>query len=543
MRYSIAADLAAGVTRVSANRVDLGRGSFGSGCWVNPSTFLANAAKSETVDEFHLYAYRRQFDGQFLRQETPWDTRGSTTAGGGSDNWMVTVQSTPKQTYGVVSGRPYDSAQPTFAPDGTFEEDRLPDGTLLAEVNVLDGGEDGRLIFTSPDFQSLGILTPDGKSIHWWATGPHVNLSTVRVISGGFVYMDGAQLMLQMDLEPPRPVHTFDNAFDPDSFVYQGQRWFFYHNELTYLHPEGSDLGYMFEGSYGPAVWVGLSGECHVALSTSPGEIATSITLVPPFTLGQGMVPIKKPIVYPVVRSFEGRKFRLGPFKDLDGVSGSDSEVVIDGNAQVAVRPCWVGQGPDILWTSVDRAYSQGRLLGIVAEGPTVGPARAKADALKTRVAWWKDGPDPVPIPIKELNPWDQIWGEWYVFKEHGETLQKAMVRWQRELDLSLATHCQDLAGIPQYFNRFLFSDQEMVDLIYATLEWFRQLDPRVSGFYPFEFNRLNGITGVVPIHEMYSRTLNAWWRVPEFVPAWPTPPPTRMDDFLLYEMIARRPR
>jgi hypothetical protein len=184
-----------------------------------------------------------------------------------------------------------------------------------------------------------------------------------------------------------------------------------------------------------------------------------------------------------------------------------------------------------------EKAALTGTLTGIVTENTIPATARTKATQLKTRVAWWKDGPDPLPIPISQLFPWDQIWHEWYVFKEKGETLATAKDRWAREMDLSLATHCTDLAGIPQYYPRDIFSDQECVDIIAATLEFFRGY-PRLKIFSPFEYDRgTMGISGNAAIGEMYKRTLSScvMGRPKLAIPFPPVPPPPPIvDNFIL---------
>jgi len=303
MRYNAIGDLAGGVIEVNVNRMRLSRGTFGSGTWVDHDTIIANADPAETDKSWALYAFRRNTE---FKTAEKWDPRGASTAGGGGGNWAVTLQSNPKQTYGVIAGKAFDSTK----------GDTLPDGTPYAQVNVLDGHDDGRLIFTSPDFLSLGVLTADGKSIKWWYVGPHTNNSATRLIASGFLYMDASlshTIMLQLDDMPARAVQLLDGPFDPDSFVYNGQRWFIYHNEATWLHAEGSKVGYKFAASYGPAIFVTADGMAQVALTPSAGEVSSSIVLVPAFKLGEGMIDLVSPIVVPKIGPFN-HNVSIGPF-------------------------------------------------------------------------------------------------------------------------------------------------------------------------------------------------------------------------------------
>jgi len=516
MRYNRLKDLVAGVAGgpLSVNRAQVGIG--GGPKPLNDHAFLANGL----------------VDGVWglvqLDRDTGWvphiiDPKGATRIGAGGDNWAATVQSQPPVTYGVIAGVP-------------FEENP-------AERYVLDGALDGGLLFllVTPDGATFYARWPDGV-VDEWLINSGTNLENVRMAAGAFVYQENSLLYLQLRGAGRRQVPTVDTPFEPMTWEdSHGFRWFLYHNDATYIQYGYTATGYQFGGSYAPDMWIGPTDAAQVALTLSPGEAPSTIQLVD-IQLGTGVMPISRPIVYPPVVPF-ARRFYLAPFKDLRGVSGSNSEVVIDGAAQQAVRPCWVGQDLDGGWTSVDRANSLGRLIGICAEsrGDLSGYAhvRAKADQLKTRVAWWKDGPDPL-APPSDLHDWDELWAEWYVFKEHGETLAIALDRWKRELDLALASKCQNLAGIPQYFTRGIFSDQETVDIIGAALDFFRNATPRLVILAPFEYDRANGITGNVACAEMYRRTLAACvLGRPSLTPAWPDPPPpVHSTDLLLYEMI-----
>jgi len=229
------------------------------------------------------------------------------------------------------------------------------------------------------------------------------------------------------------------------------------------------------------------------------------------------------PIDYPTVAPFTHR-VRISPFKDLDGTSGADSEIVIDGASQAIPRPCWVGFDRDGGTTAIDRACQTGTLLGIAAEGfGTRGydHGRAYADKLQTRLAWWSDGPQMVSPP-SGLNPWDQVWQECYVFKEFGETLAQAVQRWKWVLQMSLNSPCQVVGIIPQYFTRGLFTEQETVNIIAAGLELVNG-SSRIQEIAPFEYSRANGITGVPALREMFNRCLAA---SVQGIPAFPAPFP-----------------
>lgn len=253
----------------------------------------------------------------------------------------------------------------------------------------------------------------------------------------------------------------------------------------------------------------------------------------PPF------VPVPpNPIIYPPVAEFP-HAISIAPYKDLQGVSGSDSQVCIDG-AMPAVgdtRMSWVGQGLDGSYDAIRRVHATGRLYGIIAETradskpDALVPLRALADELQTRLAWWYDGIKVVAPPVQYLKPWDQIWHEWFWYPDK-ESLIDAEMRWDAAWALSEATHCEDLGGIPQNFTGAL-SEQQAVDCLGVALTDFSSLS-RLKVLAPFEFDRINGITGLASMREMYNRTLAASVHgVPTFVPAWPSPPVSR-DDRLL---------
>ncbi len=249
------------------------------------------------------------------------------------------------------------------------------------------------------------------------------------------------------------------------------------------------------------------------------------------------IVPVVPPIVYPPVAPFD-HAVSIAPFKDVQGMSGSDSEVCIDGalGARGDTRRRWVGFDLDGGSTAIRAVHASGELYGIAAEG--FGPrgydaARPLADALQTRIAWWNDGwmaDAPPSGPPQGLLAWDQIWLEWYWYLERGESLSDAVGRWEQDYLTAAKTACHDLGGIPQYFTRGVLSEQQTVDCIGKALETFSR-QPRLKVLAPFEYDRANGITGLASLREMYDRTLAASVHgVPVFVPAWPSPPLARDD-------------
>lgn len=521
MRYNAAGDLAGGIIEVNVNRARLCRGSFGSGAWVDRDTIIANADPEETDRSWALWAFRRATGWKPER----WDPRGATTAGGGGGNWMATIQSNPKQTYGVVGGARYDSneANPGLR--------LLPDGTPLSQVNVLDGHDDGRLIFTSPDFMSLGVLTGDGRSIRWWYVGPSVNNTATRLIDGGFIFMDASishALMIQLGGDAPRLVQLVDGPFDPNSFVYGGVRWFLYHNESTWLHPEGSTVGYRFDPSYGPDCFVEPNGTCHVALTPSPGEVSTSIVLVPPFRLGDGMKPL---VQVPVYKKFT-HPVMVVPFKDPNGDTAAPAEVVVNGNVQSAARPYFAASD------SLAGPF-KGERLGIYEE--TKDPAGIaatlqKARQLKTRMAYCNDSKEDPFVP-KGFVDCDQLWIELYRFKPDG--LQETWARWMHQMKTALQIWPHDIAGVPMFYGMGgpadddpatppeVWSVQEILDTLVAVPDVIN-LDPRIKICAPFEYLRANGITAHPEVREAFEQFLaNAKAAgMPTLTPVTPPPSP-----------------
>lgn len=251
----------------------------------------------------------------------------------------------------------------------------------------------------------------------------------------------------------------------------------------------------------------------------------------PPF------LPVPPPdIVYPTVAPFT-RRVRISPYKDLKGISGADSEVVIDGaDSAAAGRQAWVGPGPNRDAGPILRAHANGTLLGIAAEG--IDPdglawTRALANQLKTRIAWWSDGFNLIPAPTM-LRSWDQVWQELYVFREHGETLAQAIVRWGQTRALLQASPCVVKGGIPQFFDRQLLSEQETVDIIAAGLTFINDSEG-YNEVAPFEFDRTNGITGIASIRCMFNRALAASvMGIPVFPQPFPDPPPPAKQTSLI---------
>jgi hypothetical protein len=237
-------------------------------------------------------------------------------------------------------------------------------------------------------------------------------------------------------------------------------------------------------------------------------------------------------VVYPAIAPF-AHAVSIAPFKDPDGTSEADSEVVIDGARQAVPRPCWVGFDLDGGTTAIDRAAEDETLVGVYAQDHGdrgVEHARIVADRLGCRIAWLQDSPEPPVVP-RELKAWDQVWVEEYLVA--GETLADARARWTRAEAAALASPCHDLGLVPMYYGDF--GDQATVDAIASSLTTINT-NARWKVIAPFQYERVNGITGRPPIAEMYGRTLDAsvlgepaWTPMPD-PPVPPEPPDPPID-------------
>jgi len=275
MRYNIKGDLAAGNGVLSVNKKTIGFGYFM--CWRFSDVFLGNSPDDEPdeTDEvpYHLYQYNANFD---WKREL-LDKRGSTRAGGGFGNYAIHLATKPNKTcYGQFNTIDY--------PPYKYDWQKLA---------VLDGDENGRLLFVSDDFKQIVVVEPDGTDWTFFV-GDHVNFGNVRLIQDGFVYLDESHpnsMMFQVGAGQPAPLKTIDTAFNPYAFRYNNKWWLFYHNNATYLHPFDSTIGYKFDASYAPDIFVEPNGSAHIALTYSPGEGPETIT-IKNVILGQGMVQL-----------------------------------------------------------------------------------------------------------------------------------------------------------------------------------------------------------------------------------------------------------
>jgi len=479
VRYNRRGDLCAGVAGgvLSINRVAIG---FGGGPkWLNDHTLLANAL---VRDRWALY----QFDRTTNWQPALLDERGATRIGAGGGNWAATLASTPPVTYGEVDGEPLSS---------------------LINLLILDGWQDGSLIFCDRDYMTLIIRWPDG-SLAQWPMPPHINLENVRMAEGGFCYLqEPRSLVWQPRNGPSRIVPTVDVPFEPMTWQdTDGWRWWLYHNDATYLQYEDTATGWQGPASYGPDAWFGADGLFQVATTPSAGELPDTITLttVHPDT----RIPLAPPV--PSIGAFAWPVY-IAPFSDPDHRSGCPVNVDNIG----------------ILCETAD-------------ELPTV---IRQAEAEHKRVCFIWDHPT-APVVPPGLRAWDQVWIEAYRLKT--ETLEQSAQRWWANLLTLEANWPGDSGIIPMFYCQGgappneLWTVPEVLEANARVPALLNTL-PRVKVAAPFAYDRLNGITAHPPLQTRLNQYQAASPGVPVLVPIPPIPPPDVADSRLLYSLIERR--
>lgn len=495
MRFNRRGDLAAGKGGeiLSINRVPIAHGEASSSPWWTEDTLIANAVVDSV---WGLWAFDRatNWAGRLI------DFRGASNVGAGGGNWAATLESHPFQTYGSFNGGPL----PEFA----------------QSCHVLCGGEDGTLILASSDYLEILVLPPNG--IAWGVdVGPHVFLSETRWIPNGFLFVRDPRELWVCRAGQMSRVSTVEPPYQPS--LVTGD-WYLYHNSRTILQNTAAQ-GFTWNAGYAPDGYLRPDGLVQIAYAEDEAESPDRIVLPPPVALSDAQ-PITPPIVYPVIPPFL-TPVSIAVFKDPEGTSGSDSEVVIDGAHQAPGdhRP---------YWATLDSAPAApvDRLYGLYTEDQTDWPALiARAERLHTRIAWLHDGPYFSGIP-QALRPYDQVWLELYRLST--ESLDGAIARWQSNLHGVILAWSGDLGIVPPYYTQNLWTDQEAVDTIAAALDIQRLLPARIKVIAPFEYSRANGITGNAAIRVMYDRTLKASIHgLPTFIPVPPVPPPPRKSSIL----------
>lgn len=443
-------------------------------------------------------------DGTDLRSVDPLTPRGATSYGAGDGWWAAYLAD--NQVTGVYSNWGLS----------------LPHHVLC--------GAGPELYVTPHDGSGIDVYAPSGTTPEWSVPDAHpLEFYAVPGQYRALLWTEGDRRIRTFGLPPVAQVEA---AYSPSAFFSNGRWWLCSGRQDggAVIRPfDDPQHGFIIvptgQDAFGPCVSVAIDSFQVVAFwGLNAGETAIAAKTI---DLSGAMVDLFPPapvIVFPPISDFKGPK-SIAPFKCLGAETGADSEVVIDGAK--ATKSSWVGFDLDGGTASIDDAHARGLLIGIAAEGfgaRGYDAARPKADALRTRVAWWSDGLALVTPPAG-LNTWDQVWTEFYRYIEHGETLEQSVTRWRRAFDLAYASHCVDLGGIPEFFTRGLLSDQDTVDVIGAAFDAFEMAD-RLKVWALFEYQRLNGITGNAAVREMYGRTLRASVHgVPTFVPQWPTPP------------------
>jgi len=229
------------------------------------------------------------------------------------------------------------------------------------------------------------------------------------------------------------------------------------------------------------------------------------------------------PAAVPTVPALNHR-ISIVPFKDPQGDTHADAEVVVNRAAQQRERPCWVAED------SVDCA--KGQILGIYTEASTraaLARAIGVAQSLHVRVAFCHDGTDLDRELVAHLRPCDQVWLECYRTK--AETLAQSIARWSSNLAQLRTVWSSAIGLIPQEYNQGgigadeVWTTQESLEAC-AAVPTLANSCPQVVTIAPFEYLRANGIIAHPALRIWLDALIAATPGVPELAPIDPPPPP-----------------
>jgi hypothetical protein len=296
-----------------------------------------------------------------------------------------------------------------------------------------------------------------------------------------------------------------------------------------------------WDGAQMHTVWQGDTPfPPRLAVSAGGAVMAGMSTAVPVFVAGPFGPYVTAPagVSLPALPALT-HKVSIAVYKDLLGISGTDSEVLVNFQAQANVRPCWSAE--ECL------PFKKGPLYGLYTEaksgedGMFVLP---RAKALQTRILWvWDDEGE--PQLSSKLRDYDVPAIECYLPNAKGsETLEQSIARWEHNLDYTLRHWSFDLALVLMYYTKGgigsaeLYSVQDVVNAIGAAVPLLDR-SPRLKLALTFEFDRADGISAHPDIREMLRRLVIATPGVPTFRPVTPIPPRKPMPTVCALTAIA----
>lgn len=244
---------------------------------------------------------------------------------------------------------------------------------------------------------------------------------------------------------------------------------------------------------------------------------------LPPFDYISPVVPDIKPFKNNV---------NIVIYKDSEGTSGAESEIVVNQKNQVVKRPYFVAE---------DSTHSHflGELQGIYTESIDLSVALELAKEKNTRVIYGQDTLLSPFIPVG-LRPFDQFWIELY--RVVGESLTDCLLRWGNNVDRLLHIWPGDCGLIAMFYtqggappNTVWTVDEVIKGLNY--LDYFVNKSDRIKVVAAFSYERANGIIAYPDLQE-------AWQQLKEATPGpaiyLPIPPQEIKvkSDFTVTELL-----
>jgi hypothetical protein len=278
-----------------------------------------------------------------------------------------------------------------------------------------------------------------------------------------------------------------------------------------------------------PDFMVKPNGSYYIVWSPTEGEDSFV-----PLTLTQEQLDAT-PLISAIVIAPFTHPVLIAPFKDPAGTSGADAEIVVNHGAQWVVRPYIVAEdslaGPFL-----------GERLGIYSEAVDPFTVLGVAASLQTRLVLCHDASTPWTLP-SGLRPWDIPAIEGY--PSAGKTPLESVPDWFAAMRKLLTDWSGDCGYVPMFYLQQKtdptdprgWSERWTVAEVITGLAHLSEivnLSRRIKLVMPFEWERLNGITGHTQLRAVFESLKLATPSQPTFIavgmppvpPSPPTPPP-----------------